>query len=229
VAVNDSCSMPGENCSEPGCPIVKGLCRSHYGRLRRYGDPGKGRGAVKKRAPNGAPYAFLLYAVSYEGDDCLEWPYAVDGGGYGKIGIDGRTVQVHREVLRRAKGAPPEPGMDAAHEPVVCHNTLCVNPNHLRWATVSENHQDKQLDGTALLGERNPSARLTDEQAQAIIEDPRSQVVIAAEYGISQTAVSKIKRGLLYPHLDRSKAARNPPGGYMRWKNVREAAAREAA
>lgn len=35
MAVNDSCSVPGDDCTPPGGPIASGLCSKHYARKRR--------------------------------------------------------------------------------------------------------------------------------------------------------------------------------------------------
>lgn len=46
--------------------------------------------------------------------------------------------------------------------------------------------------------------KLTQTQMQAILEDPRLQRVIAAEYGVTQSYVSKLKTGAQGPHLCRN-------------------------
>ena len=43
-------------------------------------------------------------------------------------------------------------------------------------------------------GMDNRSAVLTEEQVRAIRKDPRAQKIIAADYGLSQGQISRIKR-----------------------------------
>lgn len=53
-----------------------------------------------------------------------------------------------------------------------------------------------------LSGESHPSTKLTEEDIVAIRSDTRLQVVIAEEYGISQTQVSRIKRREKWAHVE---------------------------
>lgn len=132
-------------CTVVACPrpaYKRQLCRAHHQRLMRHGDPLGGRiGPHETRA-------FLARAAEHQGDDCLLWPYAKGTAGYGQTNINGTPMSAHRAVLILATGEPPYPDMQAAHAPLVCHNRLCVNPRHLRWATRIENMADKVLDGT---------------------------------------------------------------------------------
>ena len=61
-------------------------------------------------------------------------------------------------------------------------------------------------------GSINPSAKLTEEQAKAIISDPRPRKVIAAEYELTYQMVRNIQIGENWKHLDR------PPKGFNRRK-----------
>lgn len=152
-------------CKIPGCgKYVKAqaLCNSHYKRLVRHGDPMAGS---TFRASRGKPVQFMEAASLAQTDDCIEWPFAKDKDGYGKVGRSGRA---HRMVLEISSGPAPSDNHEAAHAPEVCHNPSCINPRHLRWATVKENSRDRFLDGTDPSGERGGNSKLTEADVTAI-------------------------------------------------------------
>lgn len=55
------------------------------------------------------------------------------------------------------------------------------SPNNCRWSTIAEQNQNKT------------NIKMSEEKVEKIREDRRSQMTIAAEYGISQSTVSAIK------------------------------------
>lgn len=76
-----------------------------------------------------------------------------------------------------------------------CDNPPCVNPDHLSIGTKLDNNRDAISKGRNQHAEHHWNAKLTTEQTNAIRLDPRIGSVIAKEYGISQSAVSRIKTG----------------------------------
>lgn len=125
------------------------------------------------------------------GNDCIEWPFCKTRAGYGQFTKDKRRTTAHRYVLIHTSGEN-RTALQAAH---TCGNPSCVNPNHLVWKTQAENEKDKLQHGTLLLGEDHGSAKLTNEQALAIFNDPRPQKVLAKEYGLSKGAIQSLKSG----------------------------------
>lgn len=59
---------------------------------------------------------------------------------YGTIIRNGRTVRVHRVFYQRATGI--DPGKNHVHHK--CHNTLCVNPDHLEAMTQADHNRIHQ-------------------------------------------------------------------------------------
>jgi hypothetical protein len=157
------------------------MCDSHYRKWKRHGDPLAGR------TPNGEPFRFYENVIlAHQGDECLLWPYSVNGRGYGQIGND----RAHRFVCKSVHGLAPSPAHEVAHS---CGKKLCVNPRHLRWATHGENIADKLAHGTHILGERNQLAKLTEQDARSILQDSRSNVDIAGVYGVHPSTIWAIK------------------------------------
>lgn len=76
-----------------------------------------------------------------------------------------------------------------------CDNPICVNPRHLWVGTRQQNSTDMVLKGRSRTGTKHWNVKLTENQVAAIRADPRTQKLIAADYGISQPLVSVIKTG----------------------------------
>ncbi len=97
-------------------------------------------------------------AAEYVGTDCLIWPYSRIGK-YGAYSIRNKGTYAHVVVCTIAHGKKLSMRHQAAHR---CGNTLCVNPQHLRWATPKQNCADKVLHGTDNRGEKNNMSKLTE-------------------------------------------------------------------
>lgn len=102
-----------------------------------------------------------------------------------------RKLWVHHAVLLAYVGPRPE-GQECRH--------LDGNPRHnhadnLAWGTRLENVRDKARHGTEPYGEAKPNHRITTDQARAIRLDNRASRVVGRDYGISHTAVLRIRRG----------------------------------
>ena len=80
--------------------------------------------------------------VTREGD-CIIWNGAKAGKGYPLV-ADDRERYVHR-LVKLLEGSPVGKGFQAAHN---CGNKSCINPDHIRQATQSENEKDKIIHGT---------------------------------------------------------------------------------
>lgn len=76
-----------------------------------------------------------------------------------------------------------------------CGNARCVNPAHLTHGTQDDNEADKRAHGTAMQGAKHWSAKLTEDQARAVLHAEGTQREIATRFGISPQQVSSIKRG----------------------------------
>lgn len=82
-------------------------------------------------------------------DECIIYKGEVDRYNYGRVWTGEVKMQAHRYSLMQWQGLTEAPeGMDAAHDPVLCSDRRCINPHHLRWATRSENLEDRWLAGT---------------------------------------------------------------------------------
>lgn len=71
--------------------------------------------------------------------ECWVWTGYKDRKGYGQMKIDGRAYWAHRVAFAIFKGRIP--GVMTIHH--TCHNTSCVNPDHVVTATVQENSRER--------------------------------------------------------------------------------------
>ena len=85
--------------------------------------------------------------------------------------------------------------MECAHKDGNRANPSLAN---LRWATPKQNNSDKVAHGTHLSGSKIANSKLSDEDVAAIRSDRRSQKIIAADFSISQSLVSRIKSGAVW-------------------------------
>lgn len=128
-------------CSIANCGKVvraRGWCGTHYQRWNKYGDPEKRHGLANGEAQR----YFRQVVMTFEGDECLPWPFCRDQDGYGRLHLDRRTHNVNRLVCLGVNGDPPAPDYEAAHS---CGNGHlgCVTKRHIRWATSAENKAER--------------------------------------------------------------------------------------
>lgn len=155
---------------------LKGLCNAHYLRKKRHGDPlGGGTG-------KGAPLSWLKKTIKDQTDDCIDWPFAKNGNGYGWAYYMGKRIGAHRLALVIKTEVNPY-GLDAAHS---CHNRSCVNPMHLRWACRSENALDRHLDGTM-------KTKVSASDVRMIRASDKSATILAEEFSVSKSLIYKIR------------------------------------
>ena len=147
----------------------------------------------RTRAAHGAPDRWIDCHVNYEGDECLAWPFSCLPDGRAQMSGARYAARV---MCERAHGPAPTKKHQAAHS---CGrgNMGCVSPQHVRWATPKQNCDDRKMHGTHPAKARNPMARLSQDQVDAI-RGNRGKVLqreLGKIYGISQSAVSLIQSG----------------------------------
>jgi hypothetical protein len=191
------CPIVSSHSPDSACSVIEcdrkrhagGMCKPHYARFKRHGDPLAGRVA------EGEPMAFLQSHVGHTGDECVLWPFATLASGYGSVHADGKTARVHRFMCELAHGSAPSPDLDSAHS---CGTRLCINPRHLRWATRSDNMADAVGHGTAPRGELHGAHKLTEDDVLEIVlrlDGGETHDEISVDYAVSRNAISDIASG----------------------------------
>lgn len=167
-------------------------------------DPGLQLESIPDFPANVAGSDGVIYRIIESEIECnvrlmqLEPVKAYTGGTYDTVKLtrlDAQTVtaNVHSLICDAFHGR--RRGMQVRHLDGNSHNN---HPWNLCHGTARENWEDKIMAGTATFGEKNPKAKLTDEQREEIVRQyslGRLQTEIAADFGVTQGAVSKICKG----------------------------------
>lgn len=132
---------------------------------------------------------------------CWEWQGSKSDTGYGCF-YDGRAYRAHRYSWIQANGPIPA-GLLVLHE---CDNRACVNPAHLFLGTHQENSVDMVAKGRqrrprSTAGEMHGEAKLTDAAVREIRTSTATGRSLAAKFGVSESAVSLVRRGKAWTHL----------------------------
>ena len=131
---------------------------------------------------------------------CWLWTGAIRGDGYGAFrpGIRPRPQEGAHRLAWQLWRETDIANMQVLHR---CDVPLCVNPDHLFLGTHQDNVNDKCKKGRTYhpgFGTQHHSSKLTPDQVIAIRNDTRTQKVIAKDYGINRTSVSRILRSPKY-------------------------------
>jgi hypothetical protein len=84
--------------------------------------------------------------------ECWECDFALGGGGYPVIRINGKNVYVHRFIFSIYREDPGD--LCVCHE---CDNPICWHPWHLFKGTHKDNMEDMSKKGRAAIGDENGS------------------------------------------------------------------------
>lgn len=114
-------------CEASGCDkgryYTKRYCRNHCLYLKKHG---------RLHKPNSNE---RFWGKVQKSDSCWLWQGKPTSTGYGVITSEGARIYAHRFSYELSNGEIPD-GLLIDH---ICHNRLCVNPEHLRLATVKQN------------------------------------------------------------------------------------------
>lgn len=123
--------------------------------------------------------------------ECWLWMARRNRKGYGEFRVRGVGYLAHRYSYRLHFGDPGS--LCVLH---ACDTPACVNPAHLFIGTRADNNADMRAKRRQAVGARNALTRIPSEVVFAVRCAVGPQSRIAAEFGISQSHVSRIKSGL---------------------------------
>lgn len=121
--------------------LAKGLCRTHYQRNAKYGDPSVTflpqlvRGALPTRFWAKVNKHGPVPECRQDLGECWVWTAYVDPDGYGRIAVGERMALAHRVSWELANGSVPD-GHELDH---LCRRRSCIRPSHLEPVLQREN------------------------------------------------------------------------------------------
>ena len=146
--------------------------------------------------------------VDRKGDnECWPWASkALAHFGYGRLFLATNSGQAraHRVAYALRHGSVPD-HLQVCHR---CDNPPCCNPNHLFLGTAVDNMKDAARKGHTSppphsFGEKHHNAKFDAKSALSIANDRRSARIIAAQYGVSEMTIYRIRKGLTWKNLER--------------------------
>lgn len=140
--------------------------------------------------------AKFLANVDQSGD-CWTWTGKTDKDGYGVFYKDGGDFRAHRVGYEIGHGVSPGDLCVCHH----CDNPQCVNPAHMFLGTNAENTADRNAKGRQMRGERQRFAKLCESDVIAIRASMARQVDLAAQFGVTQGAISAVKLRHTWKHV----------------------------
>lgn len=139
--------------------------------------------------------------IFHSPDGCWIWTGAVTKRGYGHIRTNSTMTRAHRVSYFLYKGEDPG-------DLFVCHTCdvpLCVNPQHLFADTGKGNSEDMVRKGRSCRGEKNPSAKLTEDDVRHLRSIPKrdkvKRLLFAKQHGISPKSLSQIINRRKWKHV----------------------------
>ena len=97
--------------------------------------------------------------ISKEKSGCWIWLGTKNEYGYGRINRGNKKLYAHRVAYNLANSVILQTKEIVRH---ICHNTSCINPDHLEIGTQKDNIDDKVKANRQHKGEKSPSSKLTE-------------------------------------------------------------------
>jgi hypothetical protein len=164
-----------------------------------------GQGSIAKIGNKPMGETCLIYKLFSRfienNNGCWIWQGKIGRGGYGVIRYKNKDWRAHRLFYYVLVGDLGGSDVVACHK---CDVRTCVNPGHIWLGTREENQHDMKAKKRQAFGIKNGMAKLTVENVLEIKEQLRAgvfQKTIAAQYGVTQSSISLIQRGVTWSHI----------------------------
>lgn len=168
-----------------------------------------------------------FWAKVRKSDGCWIWTAALNPKGYGKFGVNKRTMAAHRLAYADRNGPIPD-DLFVLHR---CDTPSCVNPDHLFLGTQSDNLQDCKRKGRSWFythperaakgddngsrkhpeklkrGNDHPNSKLTleavrDIRAQAVGRQRGTYARLAEKYNVTLPLIGAVVNRRIWKHVE---------------------------
>lgn len=133
-------------------------------------------------------------------DECWGWS-GFKHVGYGRLRTDTGAVGAHRVSFEIHFGQIPD-GLFVCHR---CDNPECSNPRHLFLGTSGDNNRDCTAKGRRARGERQRSAKLTEDDVRSIRNQWHqggvTQRQLAKMFGVTPSAIEHVVTNRTWRHI----------------------------
>jgi hypothetical protein len=167
-----------------------GMCKAHYLRVWKYGDPHK-----VKRSPK------LLIDFT-EVNGCFECTsHYRNPNGYPTIWRNSKHNIMSRFIYEQCFGEIPK-GLVVRHK---CDNPTCINPEHLELGTMLDNSRDSVIRGRNAKGEKNGHSKLTSEKVREIrvlLDKGENLTSLSEKFRISKSSLCDIRARRTWKHVE---------------------------
>jgi hypothetical protein len=104
---------------------------------------------------------------------------------------------MHKFMYEQKYGIVPE-GMLACH---TCDNPSCINPDHIFIGSPADNTHDMIIKKRNSFGEKHPHTKFKETDIIAILKSEQTYEKIAANFGVTKSAISHIKNKRSWKHI----------------------------
>ena len=142
----------------------------------------------------------LFWSKVSAGDKSACWPWLgyQNKHGYGQYKLARKARWAHRVAYALHHNTEPD-GLVIRHS---CDNPSCCNPHHMLTGSLADNVADRVARQRSAFGTKNCNAKLTEDAVRKIRKDSRPVQVIADEYGVHYSNISRVRRNESWTHVE---------------------------
>lgn len=148
---------------------------------------------------------FDMTGYKVDNNGCHIWNGTIVDKKYGTFTYNKIRYTAHRFSCESVHGPAPKDKPFTLHS---CDNPSCINPDHLRWGSSSENAIDREKRNRrfVLRGSNIGNSKLNEKQVNEIKKELINYqygdyIRLGKKYNVSETLIKHIRLGKLWKHV----------------------------